>query len=72
LHGLRAATHFGRWLAQRGRGAEARSLVGPLCAGFSEGADTRDVRDARGLLDALAAEGLPSDAPAPPVASPRS
>jgi class 3 adenylate cyclase/tetratricopeptide (TPR) repeat protein len=53
---LRATAHFGRWLAARGRGAEAASLLAPLLASFSEGADTHDLREARALLGAFPPE----------------
>jgi predicted ATPase len=49
-YALRVGTSYARWLAGRGRDAEARALIGPLCATVTEGFDTRDVVDARGLL----------------------
>ena len=47
---LRAATSLGRLLADDGRGAEVRRLLGELHAGFTEGHDTPDLRDAAALL----------------------
>jgi len=50
---LRVAIRFGRWLHDRGRPAEAHHLLAPLYASFTEGFDTRDLRDAKALLDEL-------------------
>jgi predicted ATPase len=47
---LRAATSLGRVL--RGRGA-ASALVSPLYAAFTEGFDTRDLQEAKALLEPL-------------------
>ena len=51
---LRAATRFGRWLRDHGRAAEARELLAPLYASFTEGFDTRDLVEAKALLAELA------------------
>jgi predicted ATPase len=51
--GLRAATALARLLADEGRPEEARDLLAPVHAGFREGLDTRDLRQARALLDSL-------------------
>jgi predicted ATPase len=51
--GLRAATSCARWLRDQGRAAEGRDLLAPLYAGFSEGFDTADLRDAKQLLEEL-------------------
>lgn len=51
---LRAATSLARlWYAQRKR-CEARQLLAPVYAWFTEGFDTADLRDAKVLLDHLA------------------
>jgi class 3 adenylate cyclase/tetratricopeptide (TPR) repeat protein len=50
---LRAATRLGRLLQTQGRVDDARALVAPLYASFTEGFDTLDVRDAKSLLDEL-------------------
>jgi len=50
---LRIATGYARWLAAAARHDEARALLAPLYAGFSEGFDTPDLRAARAELDAL-------------------
>jgi class 3 adenylate cyclase/predicted ATPase len=51
---LRAATSLGRLRVRQGRPADARALVAPRYARFTEGFDTRDLREARDLLDATA------------------
>ena len=50
---LRATTSLARWLTERGRVAEARRLLAPLYASFTEGFDTRDLVEAKALLDEL-------------------
>jgi len=39
---------------RRGRHAEAHNLLAPVYGWFTEGFDTRDLRETRALLDALA------------------
>ena len=53
---LRATMRLGHFLRAEGRGAEARGLLVPIVARFTEGFDTADLRDARGLVDALAGD----------------
>ena len=50
---LRAVTSLGRLLRSQGRGSEARELLLPLYSSFSEGFGTRDLEDAKALLDEL-------------------
>jgi len=50
---LRAATSYARWLGGQGRGIEAHELLAPLYATFTEGFDTRDLLEARELLQGL-------------------
>ena len=50
---LRAAVSLGRLLQSHGRTAEARELLVPLYAAFTEGFDARDLREARALLEEL-------------------
>jgi class 3 adenylate cyclase len=50
---LRAATSLGRQLHVQRRASEARELVAPLYASFTEGLDTRDLREAKALLAGL-------------------
>jgi class 3 adenylate cyclase/tetratricopeptide (TPR) repeat protein len=50
---LRAAESLARLWAERGRRAEARELLAPVYDWFSEGSDTADLKEAKGLLDEL-------------------
>jgi class 3 adenylate cyclase/predicted ATPase len=50
---LRAATSLGEFWHGQGKADEARDLLGPLYAWFTEGFDTPDVTRARALLDEL-------------------
>jgi predicted ATPase len=50
---LRAATSLGQLWHGQGKASEARELLGPLYAWFTEGFDTPDLRDAKALLDEL-------------------
>ena len=50
---LRAATSLARLWQRGGRPADARALLAPVHAWFTEGHDTRDLLTARGLLDEL-------------------
>jgi len=52
---LRAATSLARLLRDQGRRAEARAELAPVYGGFTEGFDTRDLREAKGVLQDLAA-----------------
>ena len=51
---LRAATSFARMRRDQGRRDEARGLLAPIYAWFTEGFDKPDLRAARDLLNALA------------------
>ena len=50
---LAAATTLARLLRDRGRRDEARALLRPVYDWFTEGFDTRDLQEARAVLDAL-------------------
>jgi predicted ATPase len=50
---LRAATSLARALGARGSPEEVRAVLEPVYGTFTEGFDTRDLVDARALLDAL-------------------
>jgi predicted ATPase len=52
---LRAATSLARLWREQGRRAEARDLLSPVYGWFTEGFDTADLRDAKALLQELAA-----------------
>jgi predicted ATPase len=50
---LRAAVSLGRLRRDQGRRAEARDLLAPIYGWFTEGFDTRDLKEAKALLDKL-------------------
>jgi predicted ATPase len=52
---LRAAMSMARLWRDQGKGHEARALLAPVYGWFTEGFDTRDLREAKALLDELAA-----------------
>ena len=54
LFELRAAVSLARLLGSQGRTSEARTELAPVYAWFTEGFDTRDLQDAKALLDDLA------------------
>src|SRR4029079_14845831 len=51
---LRAATSLARLWREQGKRHEACELLGPVYGWFTEGFDTRDLKEARALLDELA------------------
>jgi len=51
---LRPATSLHRLWREQGRRTEARDLLAPLYAWFTEGFDTADLKDAGKLLSELA------------------
>jgi class 3 adenylate cyclase/predicted ATPase len=51
---LRAAAALAKLWADQGRRDEGRDLLAPRYAGFTEGFDTADLKEAKTLLDALA------------------
>jgi predicted ATPase len=52
---LRAAMSMARLWHDQGKRGEARDLLAPVYDWFTEGFDTRDLKDAKALLEALAA-----------------
>ncbi len=52
---LRAAISMARLWRDQGKRYEARELLAPVYGWFTEGFDTRDLKEARKLLDELAA-----------------
>jgi class 3 adenylate cyclase/predicted ATPase len=50
---LRTATSLARLWQRQGRKDEARALLSPVYGWFTEGFDTRDLREAKALLDQL-------------------
>jgi predicted ATPase len=55
LFEVRAATSMARLWRDQGKRDQARELLAPVYGWFTEGFDTRDLRDAKALLDELAA-----------------
>jgi predicted ATPase len=51
---LRAAMSLARLWRSQGKVREARELLGPVYGWFTEGFDTRDLKEAKALLEALA------------------
>jgi predicted ATPase len=58
---LRTATSYARLMREQGRVREARDLLAPIYDWFTEGFATKDLKDAKALLEVLE----PSAAPAP-------
>jgi predicted ATPase len=52
---LRAAMSLARLWRDHGKVREARELLAPVYGWFTEGFDTRDLKEAKGLLEELAA-----------------
>ena len=50
---LRAAMSLARLWSKQGKRGEARELLAPVYAWFTEGFDSRDLREARALLGSL-------------------
>ena len=53
---LRAAISLARLWRDQGKVQQARELLAPVYGWFTEGFDTRDLKEAKGLLDMLACE----------------
>jgi predicted ATPase len=51
---LRAAMSLARLWRSQGKPQQARELLGPIYRWFTEGFDTRDLKEAKALLDELA------------------
>jgi predicted ATPase len=52
---VRAALDLARLWRDQGKVRQARELFAPVYGGFTEGFDTRDLIEAKALLDELAA-----------------
>jgi len=50
---LRATTSLARLLDKTGRGAEARAMLAEIYGWFTEGFDTKDLKEAKALLAEL-------------------
>jgi predicted ATPase len=55
LFELRASASLSRLWCDRGSRTEARNLLAPVYGWFTEGFDTLDLKEAKALLDELAA-----------------
>ncbi len=55
---LRSSTTLATLLLSRGKSNEARSLLTPICEWFTEGMETLDLAEARGLLQDLSAHSF--------------
>ena len=55
---LRSCTTLAKLLLNRGQRDEARGLLTPICEWFTEGTDTRDLVEARELLESLQANNF--------------
>jgi tetratricopeptide (TPR) repeat protein len=53
---LRTATSYARLMRDQGRVAEARELLAPIYGWFTEGVGTKDLKEARALLDELSSD----------------
>jgi predicted ATPase len=51
---LRAAMSLARLWRSQGKVQQARELLAPVYGGFTEGFDTRDLKEAKALLEELA------------------
>ncbi|MBV8616868.1 MAG: hypothetical protein JOY66_24270, partial [Acetobacteraceae bacterium] len=58
---LRTATSYARRLRDQGRVGEAYDLLAPVYGWFTEGFGTKDLKEARALLDELEARNRASD-----------
>jgi predicted ATPase len=56
---LRTATSYARLMRDQERVAEARDLLAPIYSWFTEGLATKDLKEAKALLDELGADQSP-------------
>ena len=66
---LQAALGLARLWSEEGRMNQARDLLAPVYGWFTEGFDTRDLQDAKALLDDLGRGGYPPEPPGPRTAT---
>ena len=57
---LRTATSYARLMREQGRGKEACELLAPVYGWFTEGFATKDLKDAKALLEELETSGAPA------------
>ena len=67
---LRTATSDARLLRDQGRACEAHELLAPVYGWFTEGFATKDLKDAKALLEELETEGAPAPAARPLACQP--
>ncbi len=60
---LRTATSYARLMRLQGREREARDRLAPVYGWFTEGFDTKDLKEAKALLEELETSGAPAPAP---------
>jgi predicted ATPase len=60
---LRASMSLARLWRSQGKVQEARELLAPVYGWFTEGFDTRDLKEAKALLEELAASASPINPP---------
>jgi predicted ATPase len=65
---LRTATSYARLIRDQGRAREAHDLMAPIYAWFTEGFATKDLKEAKALLEELETATLPLALPEPPAA----
>jgi predicted ATPase len=59
---LRTATGYARLMRDQGRAREARELLAPIYSWFTEGFATKDLKEAKILLEELETSGAPAPA----------
>ena len=59
---LRTATSYARLMRDQGRVGEAHELLAPVYGWFTEGFATKDLKEAKALLQELQAAGAPASA----------
>ena len=57
---LRTATSYARLMRDQGRVGEAHDLLAPVYGWFTEGFATKDLKDAKALLEELETSGAPA------------
>jgi predicted ATPase len=66
---LRTATSYARLMRDQGRVGKARALLAPTYAWFTEGFGTKDLKEAKALLDELGVHGSQGAAEATAIAA---
>jgi predicted ATPase len=66
---LRTATSYARLMRDHGRAREAHGVLAPVYGWFTEGFATKDLKDAKALLEELEATSAPAPAAHPQLAN---